>query len=102
MSDRKIRVIWSDEAKADLKYIYDRILKKTKSVTNAKNVQKDILQASKNVRFIEQYQVDEFLDAPYRRIIIRHFRIVYVPENEFSITILEVFDSYRNPADLRE
>ncbi|MGB0879170.1 MAG: hypothetical protein ACPGTO_01235 [Polaribacter sp.] len=39
MSDRKIRVIWSDEAKADLKYIYDRILKKTKSVTNAKNVQ---------------------------------------------------------------
>ena len=35
---KSINVIWSDEAKADLKYIHDRILKKTKSSVNAKNV----------------------------------------------------------------
>ena len=42
MSGNKIRIIWSDEAKADLKYVHDRILKRTKSVTNAKNVKIDI------------------------------------------------------------
>jgi hypothetical protein len=50
MPSRKIRIIWFDEAKADLKYIYKRILKKTKSIINAKNVQKDIIEASKQPR----------------------------------------------------
>jgi len=53
MSDKKIRIIWSDEAKADLKYIHYKILKKTKSVANAKNVKKDIIQASKDIEFVE-------------------------------------------------
>ena len=43
MSENKIRIIWSDEAIADLKYIHDRIRKKTKSATNAKNVKNDII-----------------------------------------------------------
>jgi hypothetical protein len=42
-----------DNAKADLKYIHDRIPKKTKSITNAKNVKVDIINASKNIDFIE-------------------------------------------------
>ena len=102
MSGNKIRIIWSDEAKADLKYVHDRILKRTKSATNAKNVKNDIIQASKNINFIEQYQEDEFLKNPFRRIIVRHFRIVYVADNESSIIILELFDSYRNPIHLRK
>tara|TARA_B110000967_G_scaffold188456_1_gene211265 strand:- start:772 stop:1080 length:309 start_codon:yes stop_codon:yes gene_type:complete len=102
MSGIKIRIIWSDQAIADLKYIHDRIRKKTKSVTNAKNVKNDIIQASKNINFAEQFQEDEFLKEPFRRIIVRHFRIVYVAENESSIIILEVFDSYRNPIHLRK
>jgi len=96
-----IRVIWSNEAKADLKYIHDRILRKTKSETNAKNVKNDILNASKNIEFTEQYQVDEFLGEPFRRIIVRHFRLVYFVESKTSIIILEVFDSYRNPSGIR-
>jgi len=90
-----------DEAKADLKYIHNRILKKTKSVTNAKNVKRDIINASKNIEFIEQYQVDEFLGKPFRRIIVRHFRLIYFAENKSSIIILEVFDSYRNLIEIR-
>lgn len=102
MSDQKIRIVWSDEAKADLKYIHDRILRKTKSKQNAQNVRTDIIQASKNVSFTEQYQLDKYLGDPYRRIVVRHFKVVYVPENDSSIIILEIFDSYRSPNKLRD
>lgn len=101
MSNKKIRVLWSDEAKADLRYIYKRILKKTKSPTNAGNVRRDIIQASKEIDFVEQYQVDEFLGKPYRRMVVRHYKIVYVPEGESSIIVLEIFDTYKNPLSLR-
>jgi plasmid stabilization system protein ParE len=101
MSD-SIKIIWSDEAKADLKYIHDRILEKTKSTTNVKNIKVDIINASKNIDFIEQYQVDEFLGKPFRRIIVRHFRLVYFAKNKPSIVILEIFDSYRNPIEIRK
>ena len=37
---QKIKIIWSDEAKSDLNFIHNRILKKTKSIVNAKNVKK--------------------------------------------------------------
>jgi mRNA-degrading endonuclease RelE of RelBE toxin-antitoxin system len=96
-----IKVVWSDGAKAELKYIHDRILRKTKSINNAKNVKADIINASKNIEFVDQYQLDEFLGKPFRRIIVRHFRLVYYAENLSSIIILEVFDSYRNPTEIR-
>ncbi|MEM6718750.1 MAG: hypothetical protein AAF611_05535 [Bacteroidota bacterium] len=91
MTDSKIAILWSDQAKADLKFIYERILHKTKSLTNSKNVRRDIITASKQIKFIEQYQIDEFLGEPYRRMIVRHFKIVYVPKDETSIFIFENF-----------
>ncbi|WP_158841268.1 type II toxin-antitoxin system RelE/ParE family toxin [Polaribacter sp. L3A8] len=96
-----ISIVWSDKAKADLRYIHDRILDRTKSRNNAKNVKLDILHASKNIEFVEQYQVDEFLGKPFRRIIVRHFKLIYFVESKSSIIILEVFDSYRNPIEIR-
>ena len=102
MSKKKIKVVWSDEAKSDLNYIYKRILRKTKSLTNSKNVKKDIIEASKHIDFVEQYQVDEFLEEPYRRIIVRHFKIIYVPDSKFSIIILQVFDAYNHPDKMKD
>ncbi|WP_299055297.1 type II toxin-antitoxin system RelE/ParE family toxin [uncultured Polaribacter sp.] len=98
---KSINVVWSLEATADLKYIFDRILDKTKSKTNARNVKNDILNASKNIEFVSQYQVDEYLGKPFRRIVVRHFRLVYFVENKSSIIILQVFDSFRNPTEIR-
>ena len=72
------------------------------SIVNARNVKNDIIAASKNIDFTEQYQVDEFIGKPFRRIIVRHFKIVYFPENDSSIIILEIFDSYRSPFNLRK
>lgn len=102
MSNPKIKIIWSDEAKTDLKFIYERILHKTKSLTNSKNVKKDIIEASKHIQFTEQYQVDEFLGEPYRRIVVRHFKIIYVRNNEESISILKIFDTYKHPDRMKD
>jgi len=69
-------------------------LRKTKSFVNSQNVKKDIIQVSKKVDHVEQYQIDEFLDEPYRRIVVRHFKLVYVPDGDLSIIVLQVFDTY--------
>lgn len=76
-SSKKIRVRWSNQAKSDLRYIYERIKHKTQSIQNAKTVRTDIIEASKRINFVEQYQVDEFLGEPFRRIVVRHFKVVY-------------------------
>ena len=102
MTKVPIRIVLADEAKADLKNIYYRIIEKTKSVQNAKNVRADIIQASKNIHFIKQYQVDEILGEPFRRIVVRHFKIIYKPINENEIRILQIFDTYQSPEKMRD
>jgi hypothetical protein len=74
MINSQISVVWSNQAKVDLKFIYNRILEKTKSAQNARNVINDIIQKSKDIQFINQYQSDEFLKEPYRRMVVRHYK----------------------------
>ena len=102
MAKVPIRIVLADEAKADLKNIYYRIIEKTKSVQNAKNVRADIIRVSKNIHFVEQYQVDEFLGEPFRRMVVRHFKIIYKPKNESEIRILQIFDTYQSPDKMRD
>ena len=54
-----IIILWDNQAKADLKLIFEFI--KLKSPQGARNVIRDIVIQSKNIYFVEQYQVDEFL-----------------------------------------
>ena len=54
-----IIILWDNHAKADLKLIFEFI--KLKSPQGARNVIRDIVIQSKNIYFVEQYQVDEFL-----------------------------------------
>lgn len=53
--DKKIKVHWSRQAKGDLKNIFERIKDKTNSLQNATKVRTDIINASKNIIFVEQY-----------------------------------------------
>ena len=66
---KSIAILWDNQAKADLKLIFEFI--KLKSPQGAKNVITDIVAQSENIHFVEQYQVDEFLGEPYRRMIVR-------------------------------
>lgn len=62
----------------------------------------DIIDASKNIIFVDQYQVDEFLGEPYRRMIVRHFKIIYKIKSKTQIRILQIFDTYQHPNKLEE
>ena len=52
----KLKVIWTNRAKAQLKSIHDYIKYIKKSPQGAANVRKDILQASRSIVFETQYQ----------------------------------------------
>lgn len=69
---KPIKILWDNEAKADLKLLFDFI--KIKSLQGANNVVQDIINQTKSIHFTEQYQVDELLGEPYRRIIIRDYQ----------------------------
>lgn len=90
-----IKIYWDNHAKDDLKLIYEFI--KLKSLQGAKNVIKDIVNQSKNIHFTEQYQVDEILGEPYRRMIVRDYKIIYKIHSESEIRILQIFDTRQNP-----
>ena len=95
-----IKILWDNEAKADLKLIFEYI--KIKSLQGANNVVQDIINQTKSIHFAEQYQVDEFLGEPYRRIIIRDFKIIYKVHSETEIRILQIFDTRQNPNKLNK
>lgn len=87
---KSITILWDNQAKADLKLIFEFI--KLKSPQGAKNVISDIVAQSKNIHFVEQYQVDEFLGEPYRRMIVRDYKVIYKIHSETEIRILQIFD----------
>ena len=96
-----LKVEWSEKSEADIKYIFERVKEKTKSAKLARNVINDIYNTGVGINYIEQYQVDEFLGEPYRRMVIRHFKIIYISVNEKEIKILQVFDTNQSPNKMK-
>ena len=97
---KPIQILWDNQAKADLKLIFEYI--KLKSPQGAKNVIRDIVIQSKSIHFTEQYQVDEFLGEPYRRMVVRNYKIIYKIQSEAEIRILQIFDTRQNPIKLKK
>lgn len=58
MVEKTCEIIWTNEAKNDLKDIFDFI--KKQSVQSAKNVISDIRNAPKSVRFLHQNEVEYY------------------------------------------
>ncbi|WP_298115297.1 type II toxin-antitoxin system RelE/ParE family toxin [Flavobacterium sp.] len=97
---KPIQILWDNHAKADLKLIFEFI--KLKSPQGAKNVIRDIIIQSKSIHFTEQYQVDEFLGEPYRRMVVRNYKIIYKIQSESEIRILQIFDTRQNPTRFKK
>lgn len=95
---KPIKILWDIQAKSDLKLIFEFI--KLKSLQGAKNVINDIVVQTKNIHFTEQYQVDDFLGEPFRRMIVRDYKIVYKIHSKKEIRILQIFDSRQNPVKI--
>jgi addiction module RelE/StbE family toxin len=96
---KPITILWDNQAKADLKLIFEFI--KLKSPQGTKNVIRDIVVQSKNIYFVEQYQGDEFLGEPYRRMIVRDYKIIYKIHSEREIRILQIFDTRQNQSKIK-
>lgn len=100
MGKSVFRVIWTDEAKSDLKEIFDFL--KKKSPQGAKNVIKDIRTATQSVHFPDQNEVEEY-NKSYRRIVVRNYKLLYRIELERKeLVVFSVFDSRQNPDKLSE
>lgn len=100
MAPKTYKIVWTDEAKADLKNIYDFI--KPKSPQGAKNVVSDIRNAPKSVRFPFQNE-DELYNNKYFRIIIRHYKVLYkINQQTNELIIYVVFDTNQSPEKLSE
>jgi len=95
-----MKVIWSKEAISDLNRIFVITLELTQSRQGAIAVKKDILEKAKSVVFVKQHQSDEFLREPYRRILIRQYRIIYIEKSKNEIQILTVFNNRHDPKRL--
>ena len=94
------KIIWTDEAKADLKDIYEFIRKE--SLQGAKNVVFDIRNAPKSVCFPQQNE-KEWYNNKYQRIIVRNYKVLYrVEESAKELIISTVFDTRQNPDKLRQ
>lgn len=94
------KVVWTDEAKTDLKDIYDFI--KKKSPQGAKNVISDIRDAPKSVHYSHQNEAESY-NNKYLRVIVRHYKILYrINEQKKELIIYVVFDTNQSPDKLSE
>lgn len=100
MMENSYKIVWTDEAKNDLKDIYNFI--KNKSPQGAKNVISDIRNAPKSVHFPHQNEV-ELYNNTYLRIIVRHYKILYrINEKKNELVIYVVFDTNQSPDKLSD
>jgi len=92
------KIKWSNEAKLDVKNIYDFI--KLKSVEAAKNLVTNIRNAPKSVVFENQYSTDEYA-SECRKIVVKNYKILYVANvQNKTINVIAVFDTRQNPEKL--
>lgn len=90
---KKLKIIWSDQAKFALKEVYDYY--KDKSLQTAKNIKSDLLNSPKTIVFAKQYQVDD-INPKFRRIIIRHYKVLY-QENKGIIEMVDIISTRQSP-----
>lgn len=92
------KIIWTNRAKVSLNYIWSFYAGIDPKV--ADKIINEIIESASNLKYQEQYQREETLDKNYRRIIVRHFKIIYRPI-ENGILVLQVFDTRQNPDKLK-
>ena len=92
------KIIWTNQAKTELKKIYDYY--KEKSPQGAKRVQDDLLQSPKMIYFAKQYQLDE-INPRYRRIIVRGDYKVLYKEEAGVIKVIDIVSVRQSPEVLQ-
>lgn len=99
MVKSSFRIVWTSQAKQDLKNIYE--FWKKKSIQGAQNVKSDILKSPKTICYAQQFQVDD-INSRYRRIIVRTFYKVLYREQNNTIYIVGVISTHQSPDILKD
>ena len=90
-------IIWDHSAKEDLRLIFE--FNKSKfSSEFAQKINIEIYEVVGNIVFLKQWQKDEILGEPYRRIVVRHYKVIYRISDNKTIRILMVFDVRQDPS----
>ena len=93
-----VKIIWTDQAKKELKKIYDYY--KEKSLQGAKNVRSDLLLSPKTIAFSKQYQIDD-INPNYRRIVVRgNYKVLY-REEAGTIKVMDIVSTQQSPDILK-
>ncbi|MFP5471045.1 MAG: type II toxin-antitoxin system RelE/ParE family toxin [Bacteroidia bacterium] len=93
-----MEISWKTSAVKDLKFVHQFYLAKSKSA--ADKIVRTILSSVEEIQFTKQYQVDDILGEPYRRIVVYHCKVIYQP-NKKGIVVLRIFDTRQNPKSQR-
>ncbi|WP_218598697.1 type II toxin-antitoxin system RelE/ParE family toxin [Polaribacter sp. NJDZ03] len=88
MNNKITKVVWTRKAQESLLLILEY------RYTKSPSVRKDIIRASKEIQFAEQFQKDDILPE-YRRIIVRDYKLIYSYEKEI-VYILNVICTKAN------
>ena len=94
---KRTQPIWGTKAENDLKEIYGFYSDENEDY--AKRIIESIVKNAESIIFAEQFQEDEILGLPYRRFFVKHWKIVYKPNND-TISIFRVFDTRQNPKSI--
>lgn len=86
MSEKVRKIVWARQAREALSAILEYRYSEIPSAYGI--VRKDIINASKNIVFSEQYQKDDIFPE-YRRVIVRDYKILY-KEKQGIVYILNV------------
>lgn len=91
-------IIWTEIAVKNIMKIWQFYAEK--DLIAANKILDKIYLTGKNIKYPQQYQIDETLGNPFRRMIVMHFKIIYV-EFDNKILITNVFDTRQDPSKLK-
>ena len=95
--EKRLKVEWTARAVLSLQGVYSFYSRK--SIQAANNIISDIIEMAETITFPEQYQQDDSMPK-YRRMIVRHYKILYRFENEI-IYIADIFDTRQNTIKMK-
>jgi plasmid stabilization system protein ParE len=95
---RTLKIQWTIQAQASLKTIY--LYHKENSSQGANKLRNEIFNKVRNIRFAQQYQVDE-INPKYRRIIVRHYKILY-QEIQDTLWVMDLISTRQSPEVIKK
>jgi addiction module RelE/StbE family toxin len=90
---------WSKKAYESLKDIVDFY---DENPEYGRKVVAKIIEQIDEVKYPEQYQEDEIIGLPYRRIMMKNYRIIYKVVSPQDIEILQIFDNRKSPHEIKK